>query len=178
MTTTAYEPPEVEELDVGPLPQHEAELIALGDMLLQRLGQSQRERAANAAALKIQQASLAAAYEELDAPMALRERRIETELERILGALPLNGKKSRKLAFDELAYRTIGARLVVVDEGALRAAASKADSTLAELYEEQPAQLNKRALNDRFKGSGEIPPGCVLVSERQEFYAKPKDGAR
>lgn len=71
-------------------------------------------------------------------------------------------RKSRDYMHGRISYRATGGRLVVVDEAAL----------VAWLVEQPDPELvrtkispNLKAIQELFKATGEVPPGCEYVSE-------------
>lgn len=84
----------------------------------------------------------------------------------------LTGKsKSRKLHHGTLGWRKTGGGLRVVDEslalGWVRANLPEAVRTREE--------IDKAALKLIFRNNGEVPLGCDVEPERDEFYAKPDE---
>lgn len=168
-------PDPVSQESLPPLPSDEAELLVYANRLLFQLGTVESERAANAAAEKIQVESLKQRYREVDEPLARRWTSLEAELARVFSALPLRGNaKSRKLAFGIMGSRTVPERVDVTDEAALREDAQGWDPDLAShVFRPMPPRLDHRALVTLVKSKGSVPPGCTVIPAREQFYATP-----
>lgn len=159
------------------LPDNEPELLAIGDRLLRELADCRDERGANSAALKVEADRLSDAYEELDLPLERREARLLAMLEQVAQALPLRGKKSRALPFGVLAWRTVPARLEVVDEKVTLEWIKRQDFGIAAslVREVKTLKIAKDALDKYTETEGIIPEGCVQHPAEERFSAKPSE---
>lgn len=84
----------------------------------------------------------------------------------------LSGKaKSRKLHHGQIGWRKSGGGLVVVDE-AMALGWARLNSPGAVRTREE---IDKAALKAVFRSSGEIPLGCDVEPERDEFFVKPDE---
>jgi phage host-nuclease inhibitor protein Gam len=97
---------------------------------------------------------------------------LQSYCEREKAALLGGGKKkSADLLHGRIGWRSVGGKLKVVDKDALLA-----------WLETQPAELGlyrvklepeMRAIQDRFRADGVIPPGCEYQPQEDHFYAEP-----
>lgn len=81
----------------------------------------------------------------------------------------LAGKsRSVKTPFGTLAFRSVPARVEVKDEAVLIKAA-ESDIYLVPCIRVK-TEVSRSAVAEHFKKTGEIPPGCELLAERDKFY--------
>jgi Gam-like protein len=160
-----------------PLPDNEPELLVYANRLLRETAEVDQERAANAAALRIEADRLKTLYEDLDGPLARRRDVLARELARIYDALPRRGKaKSRKLAFGVIGTRAKAARVVVDDQDALTVALKEhVEPGVYELIVRRVTEekVDLRALTNYVAANQWQPlPGTTIVEARDDFFAK------
>lgn len=80
-------------------------------------------------------------------------------------------KKSRALPSGTIGWRTKGGRLTVRDE--VTALAWAKDQPVEADFVRVKFELNRKALQDLFKATGEIPPGCDVEPEEDVPYVDP-----
>jgi phage host-nuclease inhibitor protein Gam len=165
-------------LEAPPLPEGEAELLALGNELLAEMADVMAERAANAAAERIQLEDLRARYRTVDEPLARRLAGILETLEAIHLQLPIRGgKKSRKLANGVIGTRAKPARVEVLDAAAVIAAVKEnagpdvAEQIVRTVTEEK---VDHKALTAWVAMNGWARlPGTEMHEAKVNFYADP-----
>lgn len=82
-------------------------------------------------------------------------------------------KKSLTLPWGTVGLRKKAAAIDISDPDALLAATRTDESLAAAGILKVPAPtISKSALNDYFKSTGEVPPGCIAISESETFYVK------
>lgn len=85
----------------------------------------------------------------------------------------LAGKKAKsiKTPFGTMGFHTSPAILEIVSEDQVMEAVALGELPAACVRQPAP-QVAKAALNDVFKSTGEIPPGCKIVGPSEHFYVK------
>jgi phage host-nuclease inhibitor protein Gam len=161
--------------DVEPRPGWRAASLSDLEWCLERMGEAQRIMAENAAlaeeAIGRIRARLAAlnASQERTAQYFEAQAKCYAETARV-ELLGKGKKKSRDLPSGSVGWRKSGGGLVVTDEAAcLEWAKAQDDLSLVRVK----VELSKTALKDRFKATGECPPGCDIEPESETLYVKP-----
>jgi phage host-nuclease inhibitor protein Gam len=80
-------------------------------------------------------------------------------------------KKSRALPSGTIGWRSKGGRLVVQDEDAALAWAK--EQPVEADFVRVKFELNRKALAELFKTTGEVPPGCDVEAEYDDPYIDP-----
>jgi phage host-nuclease inhibitor protein Gam len=153
---------EAESLDVGELPatDDERELYRY----LRRRGQLQSEIERVSENAKAMIAALAAKLHGLDfVYKAAAATAVRTMLE---------GKKAKSIRtpFGMAGFRKSAPAIEVIDEDALIAGADS-NIDLIELVRVSK-DVNRAAVAEFFKRTGEIPPGCEVMPEKESFFVK------
>ena len=78
--------------------------------------------------------------------------------------------KSLKTPYGTVGFRTKPMGLNVVDDAAVILA--RAEGKLPDDVVKTKVEVSKSALNDHFKASGEVPPGCEVIEASETFYVK------
>ncbi len=151
------------------------ESLDTADWALRRIAELQVEVEENDSVLAATIAKLQARTEKLNASA---NRGLEffsgrlREYAELNQAMLLKGgkKKSRALPSGSIGWKTVPAKLTVTDDAKALAWAEKqpVESELLRIRTE----VSKSALAAHFKGSGEVPPGCDVAPEREEFVLK------
>jgi len=79
-------------------------------------------------------------------------------------------QKSLKLPWGTVGFRTSATKLDVEDPETVIGAAKEDPSRAGWIRIKE--EVNRTALTDYFKSTGEIPPGCKVIDEHQTFYVK------
>ncbi len=152
---------EVEAIDVGQLARDEDE------RLLHRYCRRRQQLTAEITRVKEQTAAmlrdLERQVESLD--WCLRGRVEEITRSRLTGRT-----RSVKTPWGTVGFRKHPTGIEVADEAAVIEAVLSGD--LPNDVTRTKVEVSKSALNEVFRSTGEVPPGCDLVPERDDFYVK------
>lgn len=157
------------------------ESMDVADWALQRIAsmkamRDENEYVAEATVLKIN-ARTEKLNERLDNGIRFFQGQLQAYAEANRSTLLKGGKaKSRALPSGSLGWKTVPAKLAVEDEAAAAAWAT-AQPVSAELVRYK-TELNKISLANHFKETGEVPPGCTVTPEREDFVVKTESAAK
>jgi hypothetical protein len=174
VSVSAEDPDElpVHPLEVGELPPEE--LVALANTLL-------RERHDRVATMKEDEAAMRMELQRVregwGMQIGLHEdaiAKLEATLQAIAGRLDFHGKKSRSLPEGRIGYRTVPAKLDVVDEATVVewVRSTVPSISLHTILIPQEPKLSKRGLLAYFRMTGELPAGCEPIPEEERFYVQ------
>lgn len=157
--------------------QEELQIRALedADYVLEQIADLRRTVEENERVERANIERIAARTEMLNEPLRKRIEYLEGALrawaEANRDALLTGKAKSRKLHHGQIGWRKTGGNVSVKDEAATLAWAKEHAPQVVRLSEAVVVAGVKR----HFAQTGEVPPGCDVEPERDEFYAKPDE---
>lgn len=152
---------EVSAVDVGTLPRSDAEAS------LYRYVRAKAQLQDEIARVKAGAASMIAALERRIAGLdfVYRQEVIHTVKSMLRGKA-----RSVKTPYGVAGFRKCGGGVTVTDPEALLTAV--VNGSLPPALRREKVEVNKAAVNDLYKKTGELPIGCEPIPEGEEFYVK------